>query len=139
MSARFARTLAMLLRAKIPMISVLEITADVMGNNVLFREAVITIKEQVMSGAALSKPLQMCGLFPPMFVHMISIGEETGSLEEILENMAGYYEEEVADQTERMTAVIEPMLILIMALIIGVLILAIMQPMLALYDAVRNM
>ncbi|HOO28887.1 MAG TPA: type II secretion system F family protein, partial [Lachnospiraceae bacterium] len=138
-SARLARTLSTLLRAGVPMIQALEITANSMSNNILFQRAIYNAKDQVSNGVALSKPLKMCGLFPPMVVHMVSIGEETGNLEDMLENIAAYYEEEVTEATEQLTAVMEPMIILIMALVVGILIMAIMQPMLTLYDAVGNM
>ena len=74
-----------------------------------------------------------------MVVHMVSIGEETGNLEEMLENVAEYYEEEVAAATEQMMTVLEPLIILVLAVIVGVIILAILQPMLTLYDAVGSM
>lgn len=137
--ATFSRTLSTLLRAGVPMIEALEITGNSMDTNILYQRAVYQAKDQVGNGVALSKPLKMCGLFPPMVVHMVSIGEETGNLEEMLESVANYYEEEVADATEQMMAVMEPMIILVLALIVGFIIMAILQPMLTLYSSVENM
>lgn len=137
--ATFSRTLSTLLRAGVPMIQALEITGNSMSENILFQRAVYQARDQVSNGVALSKPLKMSGLFPPMVVHMVSIGEETGNIEDMLENVAGYYEEEVADATEQMMAVIEPVTILLLAVIVGVIIMAILQPMLTLYSAVENM
>ncbi len=137
--ATFARTLSTLLRAGVPMLEALEITGNSMDGNILFQKAVYQARDQVGNGVSLSKPIKMCGLFPPMVVHMISIGEETGELESMLENIAEYYEEEVAEATEQMMAVMEPLIIVVLAVIVGVIIMAILQPMLTLYDAVGNM
>ena len=138
-SAKFARTLSTLLRAGVPMIQALEITANALDDNIHFQRAVLSARDQVANGSSLSKPIKLCGLFPPMVVHMISIGEETGNLEDMLENVAEYYEEEVTTATEQMMTVLEPMMILVLALIVGVIILAILQPMMTLYDAVGAM
>ncbi len=137
--ATFARTLSTLLRAGVPMLESLEITGNSMDSNILFQRAVYQARDQVGNGVSLSKPIKMCGLFPPMVVHMVSIGEETGELEDMLENIAEYYEEEVAEATEQMMAVMEPLIIVVLALIVGVIIMAILQPMLTLYDSIGNM
>ncbi len=137
--ATFARTLSTLLRAGVPMIEALEITGNSMDANILFQRAVYQTRDQVGNGVALSKPLKMSGLFPPMVVHMVSIGEETGNLEDMLESIAEYYEEEVAEATEQMMAVMEPMIILVLAAIVGVVIAAIMSPMLAMYENMDNL
>ena len=137
--ATFSRTLSTLLRAGVPMIEALDITANSMDANILFQRAVGQARDQVGNGLALSKPLKMSGLFPPMVVHMVSIGEETGNLEDMLVNVADYYEEEVEDAVEQMMAVMEPLIIVVLALIVGVILMAILQPMLTLYDAVGNM
>ncbi|MCR5687012.1 MAG: type II secretion system F family protein [Lachnospiraceae bacterium] len=137
--ATFSRTLSTLLRAGVPMLEALEITGNSMDGNILFQRAVYQARDQVGNGVSLSKPIKMSGLFPPMVVHMVSIGEETGELEDMLENIAEYYEEEVAEATEQMMAVMEPLIIVVLAVIVGVIIMAILQPMLTLYDAVGNM
>jgi len=137
--ATFSRTLSTLLRAGVPMIEALEITSNSMDSNILFQRAVRQARDQVGNGVALSKPLKMSGLFPPMVIHMVSIGEETGNLEDMLVNVADYYEEEVADATAQMMAVMEPLIIIVLALVVGTIIMAIMQPMLVLYDNVGNM
>lgn len=138
-SAKFARTLSTLLRAGVPMIQALEITANSLDDNILYKRAILSARDQVANGSALSKPIKMSGYFPAMVVHMISIGEETGNLEDMLENVAEYYEEEVAAATEQLMTIMEPLIILILALVVGVIILAILQPMMTLYDAVGNM
>ena len=138
-SAKFARTLSTLLRSGVPMIQALEITSNSVEDNIHFQRAVLAARDQVANGSSLSKPIKMSGLFPPMVVHMISIGEETGNLEDMLENVAEYYEEEVTTATEQMMTILEPMMILVLALIVGVIIMAILQPMMTLYDAVGSM
>lgn len=137
--ATFARTLSTLLRAGVPMLEALEITGNSMDSNILFQRAVYQARDQVGNGVALSKPIKMSGLFPPMVVHMVSIGEETGELEDMLENIAEYYEEEVAEATEQMMAVMEPLIIVVLAVIVGFIIMAILQPMLTLYDSIDKL
>lgn len=133
--ARLGRTLCTLLGAGVPMMDAIEITGRSM-ENVHYKKAMMDAKDQVMRGMALSRPLKTCGLFPPMIVHMVSIGEETGNIETMLENVANYYEDDVQVATEQVMALMEPMIIVVMALVVGVLIMAIMQPMLTLYESI---
>lgn len=132
--AKLGRTLCTLLGAGVPMIDALDITARSM-DNVLYRDAMKEAKEQVSRGVTLSRPLKTSGLFPPMVVHMTSIGEETGNIEAMLENVASYYEDDVQNATESMMALMEPLIIILMAFIVGFLVLAILSPMFTLYDA----
>lgn len=132
--ARLGRTLGTLLGAGVSMIDALDITAKSM-ENVHYRDALIEAGNQVSRGVPLSRPLKSCGLFPPMVVHMVSIGEETGSIEGMLDNVADYYEEDVQLATEQMMALMEPAIIIVMAVVVGFLIIAILQPMLVLYDS----
>lgn len=133
--ARLGRTLCTLLGAGVPMMDAIEITGRSM-ENVHYKKAMMDAKDQVMRGMALSRPIKTCGLFPPMVVHMVSIGEETGNIETMLENVANYYEDDVQVATEQVMALMEPMIIVVMALVVGVLIMAIMQPMLTLYESI---
>lgn len=133
--ARLGRTLCTLLGAGVPMMDAIEITGRSM-ENVHYKKAMMDAKDQVMRGMALSRPLKTCGLFPPMVVHMVSIGEETGNIETMLENVANYYEDDVQVATEQVMALMEPMIIVVMALVVSVLIMAIMQPMLTLYESI---
>ena len=133
--ARLGRTLCTLLGAGVPMMDAIEITGRSM-ENVHYKKAMMDAKDQVMRGMALSRPLKTCGLFPPMVVHMVSIGEETGNIETMLENVANYYEDDVQVATEQVMALMEPMIIVVMALVVCVLIMAIMQPMLTLYESI---
>ncbi len=132
--ARLGRTLCTLLGAGVPMIDALDITARSM-DNVHYRNAMKEAKDQVTRGVTLSRPLKTCGLFPPMVIHMVSIGEETGNIEAMLENVAKYYEEDVQAATESMMALMEPAIIIVMAGIVGFLVIAMLSPMFSLYDS----
>ena len=131
--ASFARTMSTLLQAGMPMIDALEISASTM-KNVLYYDALEKVKSGVSLGLPLSNQLRTSGLFPPMVVHMVGIGEETGNVEEMLTNSAVYYEEEVEVQTQTLTSLMEPIIIILMALVVVMLILAIYQPMIQLYN-----
>lgn len=131
--ASFARTMSTLLQAGMPMIDALEISASTM-KNVLYYDALEKVKNGVSLGLPLSNQLNSSGLFPPMVVHMVGIGEETGNVEEMLTNSAVYYEEEVEVQTQALTSMMEPIIIILMALVVVMLILAIYQPMIQLYN-----
>jgi len=131
--ARFSRTFGTLLAAGMPMIEALDITAKTM-DNVKFKEALIKVKSGVGLGLSLSTQLRATNLFPSMVIHMTNIGEETGNLEEMLGNIANYYDEEVEITTQQVTALMEPMIILVMAAVVGGLIMAIYSPMIKLYD-----
>ena len=105
----------------------------IMGNEVVKR-ALHHAQEEVEVGTPLSVPLEESGVFPPMVYHMISIGEETGNMEAMLDKIADYYEEEVEMATQSLLAVLEPLIIIMMAVIVVPIILAIMMPMFSLYD-----
>ncbi len=132
--ARLGRTLTTLLGAGVPMVDAIEITGRSM-ENLLFKSAMREAKEQVMRGVPLSRPLKTSGLFPPMVVHMIAIGEETGNIEDMLENVANYYEEDVQLLTEQLTTILEPAITVVMAVIVGFMAIAILSPMFTLYEA----
>jgi len=135
--SQLARTLSTLITAGVPLMEAVEITANTM-QNVLFHEAMMDAKEEIMKGRPLSDPLEQCGLFPPMLYHMIRIGEESGSTEEMLTKLADYYDEEVEMATQSLMAAMEPMIIVVLAGVVAVLIASIMAPMLSMYDALDN-
>lgn len=135
--ASFARTMSTLLQAGMPMIDALEISASTM-KNVLFYDGLEKTKNGVSLGLPLSNQLKATGLFPAMVVHMVGIGEETGNVEEMLTNSAVYYEEEVEIQTQTLTSLMEPIIIVMMAFVVVLLIMAIYQPMIQLYNTLGN-
>lgn len=132
-AANFARTLSTLTASGISMIEALEIAGNTM-KNVIFKDAVLEAKDKVAQGRPLSEPLKVGKVFPNMIVHMIGIGEETGNMEEMLVTAASYYEEEVEVTTQSVTALIEPLIIVVMAAIVGVIIMAILIPMFGMYE-----
>ena len=136
-SANFARTLSTLVSSGLPMLDSLEITAKNM-NNIYFKEAVLYCRDEAATGANLSTPLENSSLFPPMVYHMTGIGEETGDLEEMLDRLADYYDEEVEAATKALIAALEPAIILLMAGIVGIVVCAILLPMFSMYDALGS-
>ena len=137
-SSRFARTVSTLLAAGISLVDAVEITANTM-DNVLMKYALLDCKEQILQGVPLSQPLETCGLFPPMVYHMTRIGEEAGDIEGLLEKLADDYDEEVEIATQSLVAAMEPMIIIVLAAIVGVLIGSVMAPMLAMYQGLDNL
>lgn len=137
-SARFARTLSTLLASGLGLVEAVDIVADTMGN-VLVKEAMLECKEQIVQGVPLSQPLETCGIFPPMVYHMTKIGEESGNIEGLLEKLANYYEDEVEMATQALTAAMEPMIIIFLAVVVGTLVGAVMAPMLTMYEALDNL
>lgn len=132
-SARFTRTLSTLLAAGIPLMDAVDITARTM-DNILIKEMLINSNSEIARGIPLSMPLKASRIFPPMVYHMIKIGEETGNLENMLTTIADYYDEEVEVATQSLTAAIEPLIIIVLAVVVGGLVLAIIQPVFSMYD-----
>lgn len=137
-SAQMARTLSTLLTAGVPLVEAVDIVADTM-TNIWFKEALKDAVQQIIIGVPLSQPLQSCKLFPPMVYHMVGIGEEAGSTEEMLNKLADYYEEEVEMAVQSLMAAMEPMIIIVLACVVGVLIGAVMAPMVTMYTALDNL
>ena len=137
-SARFARTLSTMLASGMSMVEAMEITSRTMSN-VLYQEALNEATVQIQRGVPLTEPLKKCGLFPPLIIHMVGIGEETGSLDEMLNNCAKYYDEETELATQQLMAMMEPMIIIVMAVIVVVILGAIYSPMISLYDSLGAM
>ena len=136
--SQFARTMSTLLMSGISTIDALETTSKIV-NNIHYTNAMLKAREEVMKGSPLSEPLEASGIFPPMVYHMTGIGEETGNVEEMLEKMADYYDEEVEMTTQSVLAAMEPIIILFMALIIGTLVIAVISPIASMYNGLDNL
>ena len=136
--SQFARTMSTLLMSGISTIDALETTSKIV-NNIHYTNAMLKAREEVMKGVPLSEPLEASGIFPPMVYHMTGIGEETGNVEEMLEKMADYYDEEVEMTTQSVLAAMEPIIILFMALIIGMLVIAVISPIASMYSGLDNL
>lgn len=134
-SARLARTLSTLLAAGIPMIEAVDITARTF-DNVIVRNVLLDAKEEISRGVPISVPLKKSEIFPPMVCHMAKIGEETGNIDEMLVKVADYYEEEVEAATEVFMAIMEPGIIIILSIVVGLLVMSIMQPMMSMYGGI---
>jgi len=132
--ASFSRTLSTLLQAGMPVIDSIHTVAGTMSN-VHFKDALLKAMDGVALGLSLSSQLKQSGRFPAMVVHMTNIGEETGNIEEMLTNVANYYDEEVEITTQSVTALMEPAIIVVMALIVCVIIAAVYGPMISMYEA----
>jgi general secretion pathway protein F len=127
--ARFSRTLATLLAGGLPIVRALDVAKHVANNSVL-GEAIDRARESIMEGASVAQPLRASGEFPPLVTHMIEVGERSGELEKMLGKVADTYEEQVETTVSRLTALLEPFLILIMVGIVVVIILATLVPLL---------
>ena len=131
--ARFARTLSTLLASGINLMEAIDITARTM-DNLIIKKMLMSSKEEVARGIPFSVPLLASGIFPPMVYHMTKIGEETGNMDQMLTTVADYYDEEVETATSSLAAAMDPIIIIVLALIVGVLVMAMMQPMFSMYD-----
>ena len=136
-AATFSRTMATLMASGISLIDAVEQVAKMINNRII-REALLDAKTQIAKGVPLSKPLRDCGIFPPMLPQMTKIGEETGNIEDMMDKVADYYEMEVNDATDALTAAMEPLIIVIMGVVVGGIVMAIYSPMLSMYDAVDS-
>ena len=126
--ARFTRTLGCLLSSGVSILDALEITARTAGNLVIanaINKSVLAIAE----GDTITGPLKESGVFPPMVTQMISVGEKTGGLDEMLNKISDFYDEEVDDAVSALTSVIEPIIIVFMGVVIGGILIAMYLPM----------
>jgi len=134
--SRFARNLGILLKAGVPILSALEITAETVNNGVI-SNAVDDVRESVKDGEAVAAPLATHPVFPPMVVQMMAVGEETGALDEMLTKISDFYDDEVTAATESLTAALEPIMIVVLASIVGAMVVALYMPMFKIFDLVQ--
>ena len=132
-TSRFARTLSTMLLSGISIIDALEIVIKVMGNASVSKKIMDSL-EGIKKGQGVAEPLSKTGIFPPMMISMIEIGEETGSLDQLLEMSANFYDEEVEIAIEGMIQLINPIILLFMAAVVGVIVMAIALPMFDMYN-----
>jgi type IV pilus assembly protein PilC len=134
--ARFTRTLGTLISSGVPILQGLDITAKTSGNMIVQR-ALMATRKSISEGKNISAPLQESGVFPNMVVQLISVGEQTGRLAEMLEKIADFYDEEVETAIQAMTSLIEPVVIVFMGVVIGGLLIAMYLPMFDLIGAIK--
>ncbi|OEF98060.1 type II secretion system protein F [Vulcanibacillus modesticaldus] len=133
--ARFSRTLSSLLVSAVPILQALTMVSQVVNNEAIakpIRESMDSLRQ----GKSLHEPLKNYSVFPPLLIHMMAIGEETGSLEEMLNKVADFYESDVEAMTDQLKALLEPMMIILLTVIIGTIIMAVLTPMFGIYNMI---
>lgn len=136
--ARLTRTLSSLFSSSVPILQAMTMTEKVVGNAVMSK-VLLAARDSLERGGSLTEPMKNHWAFPPLIPHMISIGEQTGSLDHMLEKVAEFYEKEVEQETDRLKALIEPLMIVFLAVLVGTIVLAIMMPMFGMFENVDNM
>lgn len=134
--SRFTRTLSTVLASGIPLVQGLQVVNGVIGNKIA-EQALEGIREKVIKGEGLAEPIKECGIFPVMLSSMIKIGEESGSLDEILNKTADFYDEEVENEIQTATALLEPLMIAVMGIILGFIIVSIISPIFGMYNTME--
>ena len=137
-AARFARTLSTLMASGIPLIDAVESVAKVMTNSII-RKNLLEARDQVAKGVPLSRPIKDMGIFPPLLVQMIHVGEETGDLENMMFKVADFFDEEVEEATKALTAAMEPIIMVVLAGIVGCIVGAVYGPLLSMYQNMDNL
>jgi type IV pilus assembly protein PilC len=133
--ARFCRTLATLIASGVPILDGLEITARTAGNSIV-EDAIMAVRKAVESGLTLAQPLKESGVFPPMVVQMIGVGEQTGALDAMLSKIADFYEEEVDQAVANLLTLMEPVMIVFLGGTVGGIVIAMYMPM---FDLIGKM
>ena len=134
--ARWSRTLATLVGAGVPILQSIDITGKTSGNYVL-EESMVDVRESVRSGESIAKPLSRVKVFPAMVTHMISIGEETGALDSMLNKIADFYEDEVEAAVKSLTSIIEPIMMMFVGGLVGVIVISMYLPMFNMMNLVK--
>ncbi len=136
--ARLSRTLSSLFSSSVPILQAMTMTEKVVDNAVMSK-VIIASRDSLERGGSLTEPMRNHWAFPPLIPHMISIGEQTGSLDHMLAKVAEFYEKEVDAETDKLKALIEPLMIVVLATIVGTIILAIMMPMFEMFQNVDKL
>lgn len=133
--ARYARTLSTMFAAGVPLVEAMESVAKAAGN-IVFTEAILQMRDQVSTGQQLQLTMQQSGLFPAMAVQMVAIGEESGSLDHMCAKLADFYEEEVDALVDNLTALLEPMIMVVLGVLVGGLVVAMYLPIFKIGQAI---
>lgn len=136
LATRFTRSLSILLKTGVPLLQSLEVVEKVV-DNVLISEGLENVKDEVRRGASLSVSLEDIGIFPVMVMQMISIGEEAGSLDSVVETVADFYDEELDVSISKMVSMLEPIMIFFLAIIVGGIVISMMYPMFNMYKGMN--
>lgn len=133
-TAKFARTFGILMGSGVPIVNSIEICANVVGN-VIIKDVLESTKGEIQKGLGIGDTLESRHVFPPMLTQMMKIGEEAGTLDSILEKTSEFYDDEVDTATSQLTSLIEPLIIVVLAVVVGFIIISILLPMFSMYDA----
>lgn len=134
--ARFTRNLGIMLHSGVPILQALDIVGDTSGN-IVISHALKDVQASVREGRALAEPLKNHPVFPPMVVQMISVGEDTGALDEMLIRVADFYDQEVEATTDQLTSIIEPIMIAFLGGIVGSMIVALYMPIFSIFELIE--
>jgi type IV pilus assembly protein PilC len=134
--ARWSRTLSALVSAGVPLLQALDITGKTAGNHVI-EQAMAGVIESVKSGGTIADPLKASSVFPTMVSHMVSVGEETGSLDTMLSKIADFYEDQVDAAVKALTSILEPVMIVVVGGIVGFIVISMYLPLFKVYDAIK--
>jgi type IV pilus assembly protein PilC len=132
--ARFSRTLGTLVQSGVPILDGLEITARTSGNRVV-EDAVMKSRASIAGGETIAEPLKRSDVFPPMVVQMINVGEQTGGLDDMLSKIADFYDDEVDSSVSALTSIMEPVMIVFLGAIVGVMVIAMYLPI---FDIIKT-
>jgi len=135
--SRFSRTLGTLVTSGVPILQALNITRETTGNMVIAR-AISQVHESVKEGESIVQPLEASAAFPPMVISMIDVGEETGQLPEMLLKIADVYDDEVDNSVAGMTAALEPIMIVFLALVVGTIVIALFMPLISIISGLQQ-
>ena len=135
--SRFSRTLGTLVTSGVPILQALTITRETAGNMVIAR-AISQVHDSVKEGESIMLPLEASGVFPPMVVSMIDVGEETGQLPEMLLKIAEVYDDEVDNSVAALTSLLEPIMIVLLALIVGTIVIALFMPLISIMSGLQQ-
>jgi len=132
--ARFGRVLSTTFAAGVPLVDALESVAEASGN-VVYRDAILRIRDDVSTGIQMNASIRATGVFPSMVAQMVAIGEESGALDAMLDKVASYYEDEVDNLVDGLTAMIEPLVMAFLGVVVGGMLIAMYLPIFAMGDA----
>jgi len=133
--AKFTRTLGTLIKSGVPILQGLETVAKTSGNKIIER-AILSSRDSIKEGGRISDPLKRANIFPPMVIQMISVGEETGGLDTMLNKIADFYDQEVDTAVKGLTSMIEPLIIIILGVVVGTIVIAMFMPMFSMGEMV---
>jgi type IV pilus assembly protein PilC len=135
--SRFSRTLGTLIASGVPILQAIEITGKAAGNTVV-EQAMVNVEQSVKEGQSISGPLEKSGVFPAMVIQMVSVGEETGSLDSMLSKVADFYEDEVNASVKSLTSILEPIMMIGVGAIVGIVVISMYLPIFNLMIVIKS-